>query len=347
MSAETSQLYEFGPFRLDGIRRVLWRDGQPVPLTAKVFETLVVLIESRGHVVEKDALLKAIWPESFVEESNLAQNVSALRKALGEFPGENRYIVTVPGRGYRFVADVRPISPQIIEQSAVASTERRTTADLIVEEEIVEENARQNGPVLTRRRLQTIAALTALSAIALGVAGWRMWKTRPAPDVAATRTIAVLPFQALTPHGENTLGLGLADAVITKLTNIRQLVVRPTSSILKYAGPSADPWAAGRELDVEAVLDGKVQATGDRVRVTVQLVRVSDRRPLWAETFDQSFTNIFGIEDAISEKVAQALAVRLRVERRSGWIAAIHPTWKPTGTTWTAATPSSSSRPTD
>jgi len=320
MPIETSQLYEFGPFRVDGVRRLLFRDDQQVPLTSKAFDTLLVLILHRDRVVEKDALLKAIWPDSFVEEANLAQHVSALRKALGEQAGEHRYIATIPGRGYRFVADVRVSSTTESE----VTLERRTTAEMVVEEEFQEED---DGKSLTRRRLaplKTIAPLGLVLAVGLALAGWRIWRENaaPAPDVAAARSIAVLPFQPLDPEGENALALGLADAVITKLSNIRQLVVRPTSSIQKYAGPSADPWAAGRELDVAALLEGKVQQAGDRIRITVQLVRVSDRRPLWADTFDESFTNIFAIEDAISERVAQALAVKLaqgerqRLDRR-------------------------------
>src|SRR5271169_4354065 len=137
MALETNQLYEFGPFRADGLRRLLFRDGQPVPLTSKAFDTLLVLILNRSRVLEKEELLKTIWPNSFVEEANLAQNVSALRKALGEIPGEHRYIATIPGRGYRFVADVTQVGAAETE----VTLERRTTAELVAEEEI-EEDAR-------------------------------------------------------------------------------------------------------------------------------------------------------------------------------------------------------------
>jgi len=323
MLAEDNQLYEFGPFRADGVRRLLLRDGHPVPLTSKAFDTLLVLILNRDRVLEKDELLKTIWPNSFVEEANLAQHVSALRKALGEIPGEHRYIATVPGRGYRFVADVRQPGAVQTEFTTELAMERRTTTEVVVEEEFEEDDAK----VPARGRLsatRTIAVLSVLVAAGLGAAGWRIWEEKDArvPDVTATRSIAVLPFHPLDVQGEEALGLGLADAVITKLSNIRQLVVRPTSSIEQYAAPSADPWAAGRELDVEALLEGKVQKAGDRIRVTVQLLRVSDRKPLWAETFDENFTDIFAIEDTISERVAQALAVKLaqgekqRLDRR-------------------------------
>jgi len=100
-------LYEFGPFRVDASRRVVTRGEQPVPLTSKAFDTLLALVKNRDRVLEKQELMQTLWPDSFVEEVNLAQNVSALRKVLGESPGENLYIATIPGKGYRFVAEVK------------------------------------------------------------------------------------------------------------------------------------------------------------------------------------------------------------------------------------------------
>ena len=102
--------YEFGPFRLDSERGLLLRNDQPVPLTQKSFEILLVLIENREDTVSKDVLLKRVWPDTFVDEANLTQHISVLRKALGETPQDRRFIVTVPGRGYRFVAAVREVS---------------------------------------------------------------------------------------------------------------------------------------------------------------------------------------------------------------------------------------------
>ena len=99
-------MYEFGDFRVDAARHLLLRRGEPVPLKPKVFDTLLYLARHHGRVLEKDELMRAIWPDAFVEENNLNQTVSALRRVLGETRGENRYIVTVPGHGYRFVANV-------------------------------------------------------------------------------------------------------------------------------------------------------------------------------------------------------------------------------------------------
>ena len=111
--------YEFGSFQFDPNHRSLLCDGQPITLTPKNLETLQVLLEQRGRVLEKDELLELLWPDSVVEENNLTQNISALRKALGDKPGEQRFIKTIPGRGYRFVADVREIAPAtlIVQES--------------------------------------------------------------------------------------------------------------------------------------------------------------------------------------------------------------------------------------
>src|SRR5436190_3080331 len=121
MSQSLQQFYEFGCFRLDTVKRLLWREGELVPLTSKGFETLLALIEGRGEVLDKDELLSRIWPDTVVEEKNLTINISNLRKALGESPQDHHYIVTVPGRGYRFVADVREViegeSELVVQQS--------------------------------------------------------------------------------------------------------------------------------------------------------------------------------------------------------------------------------------
>src|SRR2546427_8034688 len=108
MSHSVKHLYEFGPFRLDATERLLLRDQQHIPLTPKAFETLLVLVEHDGHVIDKSELIKKVWPDTFVEEVNLAKNVSCLRKILGEDQSE-QYIETIPKRGYRFVAHVREV----------------------------------------------------------------------------------------------------------------------------------------------------------------------------------------------------------------------------------------------
>lgn len=129
MEQTSERFYEFGPFRLHPLRRVLLRDGGPVALTAKVFDTLLVLVERRGRVVAKDELMAALWPDTAVEENNLTQHVSMLRKALGERAGAHRYVVTVPGRGYSFVEPVREVVPEAREERPAARREETALAE--------------------------------------------------------------------------------------------------------------------------------------------------------------------------------------------------------------------------
>lgn len=256
--------YEFGPFRIDVAERLLLRDGRVVPLTPKVFETLLLLVENRGHVLEKGLMLDRIWPDTFVEENSLSKNISLLRRLLEGGPGGGPYIETLPKRGYRFNADVREVF---------------------------------GGPAVARTG-----------------AGPRRPDSPGGPKVLGA--VAVLPFvtQGGGP-GEDYLGVGLADALITQLGNTGAIVVRPTSAVRKFAGPGRDSVAAGRELGVEAVIEGSVQQAGSRVRVTVQVVSVHDGAAFWAEKFDTEFTHIFDVQDSISGQVARALTLKLSAEQ--------------------------------
>lgn len=267
MSEREERLYRFGPFSLDVAERRLLRDGDPVSLAPKVFDTLLALIEDSGRLVARDALMSRLWPDTFVEEATLARNISDLRKALGESTGEARYIETVPKAGYRFVAGVTVVG----DQGSSLIVRRRTKSRVVVREEIGE------GPPI--------------------------------------RSIAVLPFKPLAAgDSDDYLGLGMADALITRLSKLRHIRMRPTSAIARYAGSSLDPVAVGTQLDVESVLEGNIQRAGDRIRVTVQLVSVHDGASLWAEKLDEKFTDIFEVEDSISEQVARALMLELTAD---------------------------------
>src|SRR4030095_12208763 len=131
MRRQAKELYEFGPFRIDVSERLLSREGQNVPLTPKAFDTLLVLVENRGHLLEKDELMQKLWPNTFVEEANLTNNISQLRKALGEDASGHRYIETVPKRGYRFGASVKRSQ----KEPSDLVVEEHTRASLLIEEE--------------------------------------------------------------------------------------------------------------------------------------------------------------------------------------------------------------------
>ena len=301
-------LYQFGPFQLDTAEQTLTREGKPVALTGKAFHTLLVLVENSGHTVTKDDLLAKVWPDTFVEELTLAQNISTLRKALHDDKGDSKYIQTVPRRGYRFVAEVRKLD----------ESQAQVAANLVFRQEPlhVDQEVPLTKPESKRSRLRWI--VVAFAVLALGMFLYLVrTNTRKVDDRAGVKSIVVLPFQPLTgTDTDEALQLGMADALITKLSNIKQIVVRPTSSILKYSSAMQDPLVAGREQMVDSLLEGKVQRSGERIRITVQLIRVSDGQPLWADTFDETFTNIFAVQDSISQQVAQRLVAQLTGEEQ-------------------------------
>ena len=235
--------YEFGPFRLDGRRRLLWRGDELLSVPPKAIDLLSALLEQPGQVVPKEELLRRVWPDTFVEEANLSVNVSILRKALGDGP-DGDYIQTVARRGYRFVGHVA------------------TTPD-------------------------------------------------------APRTLAVLPFRPLhEADADEALGLGLADALISRLASVGRIVVRPTAAIRRFAAPDADPLEAGRALRVEAVLDARYRRAEGRLLVSAQLLPVDGSSPLWAERFDEAMTHVFAVEEAIAGRLAASLVVELTADER-------------------------------
>ncbi len=141
--------------------------------------------------------------------------------------------------------------------------------------------------------------------------------TSPGTVADTVRSIAVLPFEPLGQDmNHELLGLGMADAVIGKMSNLKQLAVLPTSAVSKYIGPANDPLAAGRALGVDAILSGTVQRSGEHVRATVQLVRIASGRTIWSEKFDQTYTDIFEIQDSISDSVVRSLALNLTTDER-------------------------------
>ena len=334
LNTATAGFYEFGEFRLDTTRMLLLRrDGEVVPLPHKTFDLLQKLIEGGGRVLTKDELLNEVWRGSFVEEGNLTQHISILRKALAENPGENRYIATVPGRGYRFVAAVAAVkeagggdAPSVEESQPGAQLEAsHEPVSLTAINELRQPREARPGRTAesrpAKRPLSSVVFVVALLLAGLGVFGtYTLWTNRPPPPVSVgeVKSIAVLPFKQLTADGSDEyLGLGMADTLITKLSNLRQIIVRPTGAVRKYTAPDQDPLAAGREQRVDAVLDGGIQKSGDKVRVTVRSLSVADGATLWASQFDQKFTDIFAVQEAISERVARTLALELTSEERT------------------------------
>lgn len=317
-------VYEFGPFCIDAVKRVLWRDGQPVQLTSKSLDTLLVLVEHRGEIVTKDDLMKTLWPDTVVEENNLTQQISMLRKVLGEKVNEHRYVVTVPGRGYSFVAevsappngDMNVIVEQLISSRITVDVEKKRENELTKSR-----NGQKRWPgvlIITKNSWRSkviVSSCLGLAALMLLGYGLTWRRAQLAKNRDPIKSIAVLPFKPISSDPTNVyLSTGMADALIARLSNLHQISVRPTSTIIKYAEQPQQAQTVGRELGVDSVLEGTVQTADRRVRVTVQLVSVQSGTPTWAQTFDQEMTDIFAVQDAISERVAQTMMVKLNGE---------------------------------
>ena len=316
MASPVNVLYEFGPFQLDPPERLLLCDGQPVPLSPKAFDLLLTLVDRSGHLVEKEELLKAVWPGAFVEEGNLAVAVSLVRKALNDDRGRHKYIETVSKRGYRFVADVKRLGegetiPAVVKKAeATPPAAVQASPAVAIASPLPEQFANRKFFRPLPLAIVAVGALTLLT-----IAFWNS-PSFPSRGYSPVRSLAVLPFHTLsTNSSDKYLALGMADAVITKLAATGKIVVRPTSSIQQYADSRLTPQAIGREQGVDAVLDGRIQREGEQVRVTVQLIRVRDGVQLWADTFDRQFTDVFALEDALSVMAAQSLRLRLSGEQ--------------------------------
>jgi len=334
VSRQNEPSYQFDAFELDPVRRVLLREGKAIALKPKVFETLLVLIRNSGRVMEKDELMQQVWPDTVVEEVNLAHNISMLRKALGQRADENRFIITVPGRGYGFVAEVKEIQRNLSASTTVSEYEL-TRSRLVVEEtdlprgfDIYADRAnarllpatKPKGRIaraMERKVLLFGAALVGMAmVIALGLLLSNSRTPKPQP-FAQIKSIAVLPFKPLvTESRDESLELGMADTLIARLSNIKGINVRPISAVRRYAGAEQDAVAAGREQRVDAVIDGQIQKAGEKIRVTVRLVRVVDGASMWSSQFDERITDIFRVQDSISERVAGVLALRLTGEEK-------------------------------
>jgi DNA-binding winged helix-turn-helix (wHTH) protein/TolB-like protein/predicted Zn-dependent protease len=324
MSLQKKRLYDFGCYRLDARRRVLLSDDEVVPLPPKAIDLLVVLVESGGQVLSKDELINLVWQDSFVEEANLSHHVFILRKALGEDKNGSKFIETIPRRGYRFVSEVTELgidgddliiaehsrSKIIVDQS---ETHEDRPGEMKIEQSKVvgvSEGGRANALGINKR----LVLITVICAIALGIGIYLLITAKPTSQraLAGVKSIAILPFKLINSGaGNEYLGVGMADALITRFGSLRQLIVRPTNAVARYNTVGQDPVAAGRDLNVDAVLDGTIQTSGDRMRVTLQLVRVDDGTHLWTDKFEEKSTDLFDVQDLVSEKASRALALEL------------------------------------
>ena len=295
MSEQNQYFYEFGPFRLDPVKRRLLRDGETIRLTPKAFDLLLVLVEERGRTVEKDELLERVWAGTIVEENNLNQNITTLRKSLGDSRHESQYIATIPGVGYRFVAEVRKI-----EEGFAQSREE----DAGVEHRVTPAEVRTRPNRVFRYALLILVPLV-LAAIAYAL----YTREKPRPAVSS---IMVLPLENLSGDpAEEYFADGMTDALIGDLAQIGRLHVISRTSSMHYKGTKKSlPQIAG-EINVDAVVEGTVQRSGDRVVVRAQLIHAATDRHLWVQTYTRDVRDVLDLQSEIAQAIAREVHIQL------------------------------------
>lgn len=303
--ATAESKYAFGPFVVDPVSRRLWRDGEAVPITARVFDILVVLIGRRGQPVHKDELIEQVWGDLAVEEGNLARNVSTLRKLLGEAPDDHRFIVTLPGRGYQFVAQVEILPIEVPVEAQVEADVEANVGILPV----ASSHPRGLAQVVT-----LAIAGCVMMAVATVYAVTRPSKphsvsTSGAPD--RVPRIAVLPFENLGRDDEQYVAAGLTEEITSRLAALDRLRLVSRAGAARYDRSSRRAGEIGADLGADYVLDGSIAfdraSTDGRVRIAARLIQAADDTLIWAETFDRDNGDPFRVQAEIATRVVRAL----------------------------------------
>ena len=288
----TGPVYVFGPFRMVPNECRLLKEGEPVELTPRAFDLLRLLVESAGHLKTRDELIEALWPTTTVQETNLSWNVRAARKALGDEGDAPRYIETLRGRGYRFIAPVE------VEGGGETAKDGRG------------ETGRH------RRRLWvSTGALAATAAVAIVLI--TLWPrffggAHTAASAIPARSIAVLPFENLNVSKKEAYFVsGMQDLILTKLADIGSLKVIARTSTMNYGSHPHNLKEIAQQLGVATLLEGSVQKVGNEVLVNVQLIDAGTGSHIWAQSYTRTLGNVFKVEGEVAQKVADALKARL------------------------------------
>ena len=321
MPLEKNHFYRFGSFRLDPAKCLLLRGQKAVPLMPKAFDTLLVLVENRDHTVGKEELMKSLWPDSFVEEANLAQNVAVLRKALGDSPEEHRFILTVPGRGYRFAAKV---TEETEGEEADLVVERHSRSRVMLDESTF---PKPGSAILvtpstllkrTRNRRLGVVAIAAVALIGatfvlnvvkmrdMLVGFLRSTSWSKISTAGPNHSIAVLPLENLSGDPQQDyFAEGMTDELTTDLAQLGGLRVISRTSAMQYKGAKKSAPQIGRELGVDVLIEGTVERVGDRVRIRTQLIDCVTDRHLWGSIYDGDLKDVLALESEAAREIAE------------------------------------------
>jgi DNA-binding winged helix-turn-helix (wHTH) protein/TolB-like protein/Tfp pilus assembly protein PilF len=321
MNGEAKHFYQFKSFRLDVAERQLLHNDKSVALTPKAFDVLAALVTRGGHLVEKDELLKLVWADSFVEEANVARIVHTLRRILGEDDNGNKFIETVAKKGYRFVAEVSVSEPPAV---AGGLTSIDDYDKLMFQPEQLKPPATADGsdisqtpPVAKPKQTTRIVLLAVgfLSAAALIFLLSFNFQSASSVNPNEVKSIAVLPLKSLNAENRDAIyELGAADSLIHNLSSAKNLVVRHLGATQGYSEANKNPLAVGKEQKVDYVLASNYQITGGKIRITSQLINVSDGAIEEVFRDEQNISNIFAVQDAFAANVGRKILTKLNRE---------------------------------
>jgi TolB-like protein/DNA-binding winged helix-turn-helix (wHTH) protein/Flp pilus assembly protein TadD len=323
-------MYHFGEFALDPRRRTLLRGDSPVSLTPKAFDVLLFLLQNPNRLVRKEELLRAVWGDTFVEDGNLTQYISHLRKALGDNPENARWIVTIARKGYQFAGEVvfSQAYPATPCEGQVPGTERPRT-DAAPTSGSLGIEAVPGTPKSSTPKSWPKGIVAALAIFLLALAGYMSWRRyQPTtPPKTGKVMLAVLPFQNLTGDpGKEYLADGLTEETISQLgrLNPEQLGVIARTSVMGYKHKDERLDQIGRDLSVQYVLEDSLRESGDHIRLTAQLIQVKDQTHLWSQDYDYPAKDILNVEDDVAKAVTREIRVRLTSNRQAE-LAQSHP----------------------
>jgi TolB-like protein/DNA-binding winged helix-turn-helix (wHTH) protein/Tfp pilus assembly protein PilF len=300
--ADLPHLLRFGQFELDLRTAEIYKEGKRIKLQGQPCQVLALLIERPGELVSREELRKKLWPNDSVVDFDHGVNIAInkLRDALGDSPDNPQFIETLPRRGYRFIAPVR--AP-------------KTSGDGEGEPpaQVASSPAARAGPGAIPRRRALLPALLALSLVAVFFFSVRYWRGRTVEN--SIRSVAVLPLENLSRDpAQDYFADGMTDELITSLAKLQRLKVISRSSVMRYKGTNKPLPEMARELNVDGIIEGTVLRSGNRVRITAQLIRAATDQHLWAETYEGNVEDVLRFQDEVAQAVAAEIRFKLKPE---------------------------------
>lgn len=300
--AASSRIYRFGEFRIDTVEETLSKNGEKLNINRRMFQVLRLLVERSGEIVSKEQFFEKVWEGSFVEDNNLTVAITGLRKVLGDDPKQAKFIENRPRKGYRFIGEVEIVDPTPKSDNFHALTD------------LPSPQAKGGAVSIFRQRhfLTGILATGLLIVLAVLAFNYRGNSTSAnlSSNLVQISSIAVLPFENQNPDTEY-LSDGLTDSIISNLSELPNLRVISRNSIFQYKNKERDLAAIGRDLNVGAILTGRIEERGDIIVITAELNDVGKKRTVWSQQYDRKLSETLFFQQEISQKICEILRTKL------------------------------------